>query len=123
MKGIKHYVTNGIKSWKWSDFMEHTLVKNRSDFLKFIDDIRQNELLECIEEIEYFFEFEKKLPSDDMGMMDDDVILNYQYKIGAEPESYPAILISSFDISRDRIGKIEERLFDYVELNEFTNEI
>lgn len=93
--------------------MNFILVRNKDEYIKFINDIKDE--FDCVEDWQYYFGFELKYDEDGLPL---ETIFEYHGEIKYCPDSFPAIIYCSFNNERDRFGKFEIRIIDYATFEE-----
>ena len=94
--------------------MNFIYVKNRDDYIKFINDIQDE--FGCVEEWEDFFGFNLKWDEETGEVLE--TIFDYQGDIEYCPNSFPAVVYCNFKKGKDRLGDFEMRTIDFATFEE-----
>ena len=99
--------------------MHFTYVKNKDDYIKFVDNVKDE--FESVEEWEDFFGFNLKWNEETGEVLE--TIFDYQGEIENCPNSFPAIIYHIFDTGRDRYGDFKIQSIDFATFKELGVEI
>ena len=94
--------------------MNFICVKSREEYIKFINDVKEN--FDCIEDWERFFGFQLKHDEETGELLE--TIFEYQGDIRCYPDSFPALIYSTFDNTYDRWGELGIRIVDFATFEE-----
>lgn len=94
--------------------MNFKYIKDKQDYIKFIDSVRDN--FGCIEDWEHFFGFNLKWNEETGETLE--TIFEYQGEIAYCPSSFPAITYFLFDNGKDRMGDFGIRIIDFATFEE-----
>lgn len=94
--------------------MNFVLVKNKEEYIKFINEVQDE--FGCIEDWEDYFGFKLKWDETTGDVLE--TIFEYQGEIEYCPDSFPTIIYYLFGKKRDRLGDYGVSILDFATFKE-----